>query len=72
MAREWDLPNPGEIIFGLRDMLGDGLMVLRVSMVSMELAKEMLREESCSSFAMELCVTNTWLKRKSREKQHTA
>ena len=33
----------------LTDMLGDGLMVLRVGM---ELAKEMLREEDYSSFVM--------------------
>ena len=33
-------------------MLGDGLMVLKVCMVGIELAKEMLREEDYSSFAM--------------------
>ena len=33
-------------------MLGDGLMVLRVCMVGMALAKEMLREEDYSSFVM--------------------
>ena len=36
----------------LMDVLGDGLMVLRMSMLEMELAKEMLRGEDCRSFAM--------------------
>ena len=34
------------------DRLGDGLMVLRVCMVGMELEKEMLREEDYLSFVM--------------------
>ena len=34
------------------DMLGDELMVLRVCMVGMELAKEILRKEIYSSFVM--------------------
>ena len=36
----------------LVDMLGDGLMALRVCMVGMELAKEMLREEDYSNFVV--------------------
>ena len=51
-------------------MLGDGLMVLRLGMVGMELAKEMLREEDYSSFVMKR--SSAWqihvLKRRSREK----
>ena len=34
------------------DMLGDELMVLRVCMVGMELAKEMLREKDYSSIVV--------------------
>ena len=52
------------------NMLGDGLMALRVCMVGMELAKEMLREEDYSSFAMKS--NSAWqihgLKKRSREK----
>ena len=40
----------------LLDMLGDELMVLRVCMVGMELAKETLREENHSSFLMKRVV----------------
>ena len=36
----------------LVDMLRDGLMALRVCMVGMELAKEMLREEDYSNFVI--------------------
>ena len=54
------------------NIVGDGVMVLRVSMVGVELAKEMLREEDCSSFLMKTsCVLQTHgLKRRSKEKQH--
>ena len=49
------------------DMLGDGLMVLRVCMVSMELAKEMLSEEDfCDE--KDLCVANTWFEKKEQRK----
>ena len=63
------------MIFGLgtsTDMLGDGLMVLRVSMVNMELAKEILREEDFLNFAMKKsCDWQTHgLKKRSKEKQH--
>ena len=55
------------------EMLGDRLMVLRVCMVGMELAKEMLREEHYSSFVMKRSCA--WqihgFKRRSREKYHT-
>ena len=36
------------------DMLAGGLMVLRVCMMSMESAKEILREEDYSSFVMKM------------------
>ena len=36
----------------LADMLGDGLIVLGVCMVGMELEKEMLKKEDYWSFAM--------------------
>ena len=46
----------GEIVFlsgrTLTDILRDRLMVLRMCMVGMKLAKEMLREEDYSSFLM--------------------
>ena len=48
MAIEWDLQNLMKwfLAWGtLRDMLGDGLMILWVCMVGMEWAKEMLREK---------------------------
>ena len=53
-----------------KDMLGNGLMVLRVCMVGMELEKEMLREEDYSSFVIkkELCVANTWFEMKETRK----
>ena len=43
------------------DMLGDGLMVLRVCMVGMKLAKEMLGERKLLEFydEKEWCVANT-------------
>ena len=41
------------LAFGIStEMLGDELMVLRVCMVGVELAKEMLNEEEYSSFVM--------------------
>ena len=47
MASKWDLQNPWFSVWGTStDMLGDGLMVLRVCMVGIELAKEMLRKEN--------------------------
>ena len=42
------------------DMLGDGLMALKVCMVGMDLAKEMLMEELEFCDKKELCVANTW------------
>ena len=55
------------------DMLRDGLMILRGCMVNMELAKEMLKEEDRTSFAMvRSCVLLTHgFKRRSRIKQRT-
>ena len=52
------------------DMFGDRLMVLKVCMMDMELAKEMLREEDYSSFVMKRgCAWQTHgLKKRSREK----
>ena len=38
------------------EMLGDGLMVLGVDMMGMELAKKMLKEEVCLSFVMKRIV----------------
>ena len=52
------------------NMLGDGLMVLRVCIVGMKLEKAMLREEDYSSFVMKRSCA--WQihgrKRRSREK----
>ena len=48
MASEWDLQSLGEVVLRmgtLTDMLGYGLMVLRVCKVGIQLAKEMLKEE---------------------------
>ena len=56
MANEWDLQNPSEVVLGMGDFSGhveDGLMVLRVCMMGMQLAKEVLREDTFSSFVME-------------------
>ena len=52
------------------DMLGDGLMVLRVCMVGMELAKKMLRKEGLLKFCDEkqLHVANTWFEKKKQRK----
>ena len=52
------------------DMLGEGLMVLRVWMVSMELANEMLREEDYQSFMMKRSCARQihGLKTRSRKK----
>ena len=52
------------------EMLGNGLMVLKVCMVGMELAKEMLREERLFEFYDEkkLCVANTCFKKMKQRK----
>ena len=54
----------------LTDILGDEFMVLRMCMVHMELAKEVLRKEDYSSFVTKRsCVWQTHgLKRRSRKK----
>ena len=55
IASEWDLQTLVKwfSVWGAStDMLGDGLMVLRVCMVGIELTKEMLRVEGFWSFAM--------------------
>ena len=44
------------------NMLGDGLMVLRVCMVGMELAKEMLREEEYSSLVTKKVVHGKYIR----------
>ena len=50
-------------------MFGDGLMVLRVCMVGKKLAKEMLKEEDYSSFAMKRsCAEKTHSLKRRREK----
>ena len=75
MACEWGLQNPCEMILGLGDFNGlvggwvDGFKGVHDDM---ELAKEMLKEKGCSSFAIERsCLWQTHgLKRRSREKQH--
>ena len=55
------------------DMLEDGLMVLRVCMVGMELAKEIFREEDymfCDK--NELCTANIYFEKKEQRKiQHS-
>ena len=44
-------------------------MALRVCMVGMELANEILRKEGYSSFyEKELCVANTWFEKKKNRK----
>ena len=53
MASEGDLQSPDEVVLGMgasTDMLGNGLMILRVCIVGMELAKEMLRKEDYLRF----------------------
>ena len=55
MANEWDLQNQVKwfLVWELQpDMLGDGLMGLRICMVGMELPKEMLRKEDHLSSVM--------------------
>ena len=52
------------------DMLGDGLMVLRMCIVGMELAKEMLREEDYSSFVMKRSCASQIHGLKSAEKNN--
>ena len=52
-------------------MLEDGMMILRVSMVDIKLAKETLRKENCSSFAMKRsCVWQTDYLKKKTEKSN--
>ena len=72
MASKRNLQNPGEIILRVdfsTDMLEDGLMVIRVCMVGMELAKEMLKEEDYLNAAMKRsCAWQTHgLKRRSKK-----
>ena len=52
------------------DRLGDGLMVLRVCMVGMESAKDMLREEDYSSFVMKRSCAWQIIVRKGAEKNN--
>ena len=55
MASEWNLQSPGEVVIDLGGFNGHverRMMVLRVCMMNMELAEEMLREEDYSSFVM--------------------
>ena len=70
MASEWDLQNPDEMILGLADMVGDGLMISRKCVMDIELAKEMLKKEDFSRFTIKRrCVWQTHdLKRRSRRK----
>ena len=59
MACECDLQNPGEVVLGLgdlNDMMRARLLVLKMYMMDIEMAKEMLSKD-CSSFAMKMsCV----------------
>ena len=73
MANEWDLQNLVKWFLvwrTLTDMLEDGLIVLRVCMMGIELEKEMLRKKDHLSFVMKRsCAWQTHgLKRRSREK----
>ena len=73
MASKWDWKTLVKwfLVCGTSvDMLGDGLMVLRVCVVGMELAKEMLKKvDYFSSVMKSSCAWQIHgLKRKSREK----
>ena len=59
-----------KLLGGRLKMLGDRLMVLRVCIVDMKLAKELLREEDYSSFVMKRSCAQQihGLKRRNREK----
>ena len=70
MATEWDLQNlKWFLVWGTStDMLGNGLMVLRVCMVGMELQTN-VKGRRILKFCDEkkLCVANTWCEKEHRK-----
>ena len=55
MASEWDFQNPNKMVLGPGDFnghVGRRIDGFEMCMVEMELAKEMLKEDDYSSFAM--------------------
>ena len=73
MAKEWDLQNPGEVVFGLRNFNGHvGRRINRFESVhgGYGIGKRNVEGRRLLEFSdeKELCVENTWFEKKEQRK----